>query len=190
MKNSWMSNDKYKYTVMLSIGILLGAILVSVFIIKPLYKSSSKLKAEVTSKDIRYESLVKKKNSLSSLQSREQELKAQAAVVGNALPSNKEVGKLFIQMDKLAGQSNGFLQSVSESENNLDYTTSSETVLEGVQRYTYSLPISFSDYTSFKGFLRRSEIALRLLSIKSIDIKASETGAIDALVTTDTFTRK
>jgi len=193
MKKDVKSNNKYNYAIMLGVAGFIGVVLISLFIIKPLYNNSAKLKLEASAKDARYQSLEKKKSSLSALKVKEAELKAQASVVADALPADKEVGKLFIQLDELVAQSSGTLQSVTEIEGSLDYsgqTTSTETGLDSIQKYTYALPVLLPDYTSFKKFISKSESALRLFSIKSIDISAGDTGNINATVTANTFTRK
>lgn len=183
---------KYNYAITVGAVTFIGSVLAILFILKPLYVNFTILKNEASAKNKKYEDLVTRKDNLDSMKSREKELKEKAVVVSSVLPEEKEVGRLFIQLDKVAVNSSGNLQSVSELNSNTGFTGNSviaETPIVGVTKYSYSLPVSFENYVSFKKFVIDAGSALRLFNIKTFTVIADNAGKVNASVIADTYVR-
>ncbi|MEI7690740.1 MAG: type 4a pilus biogenesis protein PilO [bacterium] len=184
------NKTSFGYIIWLSVGTILVVLLLSFFVIKPSVNKAKTLSADVKVKKTELKALEDKKIKLDGLKDKEEELKADAETVKNALPEIKDAGRLFIQIDKLAKENGGVVKSINEG-------STSETTNQGdvsqvptgmldIQKLTYAAPIDFNSYFSFKEFLTKSESALRLVNIDSFSIKVNETGslAVNLMVTT------
>ncbi len=182
---------KYNYAIMLSTAGAIFSILIIFFAIKPLYQKNILLSSESKEKKIRYDNLITKKSNLAALKNKEAELRGMAEKVRSALPEAKEIGRLFIQLDSLVSESGGNIQSVSETNSEIvSAQTATASAFAGIDKYSYGMPLSFPSYFSFKNFLINSESALRILNIDSMDVSASDDGAINATLIVNTFVRK
>ncbi|MDD5693547.1 MAG: hypothetical protein WC437_02895 [Patescibacteria group bacterium] len=186
--NKSLLNNKYTYSVGLGAATFLIAILAIFLIISPFYAKAKKLTTEAKVKKQELNYLTEKKSKLEDLKNREDELKQNAELVRSALPENKDVGRLFIQLDELARSNKGVIKSVAEA-GMANATVTTETNFPGVQKNTYSVPIEFNNYFDYKAFIVKSENALRLLNIDEVSIKAKDTGEISASLTTSAYSR-
>ena len=189
VKTKDLFKTNYTYIIGISIGVVLVVALISIFVIKPFINKANSLNQDVKTEKLVLQALEDKKNKLDKLKDKEEELKADAKTVVNALPDNKEAGRLFIQIDGLAKENGGNVKSITEggvsvgSQGNVSQTA---TGLADIQKLTYTIPIDFTSYFSFKDFITKSETALRLVNIDSFTINTTEKGtlAVDLGVTT------
>lgn len=116
---------------------------------------------------------------LQSLKEKEEELKEDAAIVTKALPTKKEVGDLFIQLDGIAAASGSVMKSISGSdEETITAEGTSEVAIGGVETANYSLEVAFSNYSGFKTFLAKSEKALRFITLDNFNITGVEENSL------------
>ncbi len=185
--------NKYIYATTMGIILVLAVILLSLFVIKPLYGSAKKVTTDVKDKQEELQKLEEKKVKLEGLKDREEELKAQSEKISDALPQTKDVGRLFIQINDTATGSSGSVKSVNEGSGGVDVAASpaptEQQAVGSIQRTTYSVPIDFGTYFDWKNFVGKVETALRLVSIGDFSVRASEAGAINSNITITTYTR-
>jgi len=184
-----MMKKKNNLSILLITGTILVGILVSAIVILPLYNSASSVTKEADQKTTELASLKSKKSVLDGLKDQEAQLKKSAGLVTSALPTDSDVGGLFIQVDALASQSGGKVLSITGA-SAAATTTATKTGFSGIQKYTYSVPVSFPNYFALKDFINGSKSALRLLNIDDIGISASDTGSIQAIMNITAYTRK
>jgi Tfp pilus assembly protein PilO len=185
-----MIKKKNNYAIFLTVGTVLVSLLIIGIVIYPLYNTAASTTKDANQKSTELNDLKNKKKVLDSLKDKESDLKKSADLVSAALPQGKDIGGLFIQVDALAKQSGGKVTSVTGT--GATTTTGSQatsTGFNGIQKYSYTVPVSFSDYASFKSFIQNSKTALRLLNIDDISISASEAGSIDAVFNITTYAR-
>ncbi len=191
VKSKDLFKNNYTYLIWLGVGMILVVVLLSFFVIRPSISKAKSLNQEVKDKKTELTALEDKKSKLDKLKDKEDDLKADAKTVQNALPDNKDAGRLFIQIDKLATENGGTVKSVSEGSDtgNQGDVSTTATGLAEIQKITYSAPIDFNSYFSFKDFLAKSESALRLTNIDSFSVKANETGTLSVDLNFTTYTR-
>ena len=191
VKSKDLFKNNYTYLIWLGVGVILVAVLLSFFVIRPSISKAKSLNQEVKDKKTELTALEDKKSKLDKLKDKEDDLKTDAKTVQNALPDNKDAGRLFIQIDKLATENGGTVKSVSEGSDtgNQGDVSTTATGLAEIQKITYSAPIDFNSYFSFKDFLAKSESALRLTNIDSFSVKANETGTLSVDLNFTTYTR-
>lgn len=187
---SIINGNKYVYAISLSVILVVGVILLSVFAIKPLFDGAKKVTTDVKNKQEELEKLENKKAKLEQLKDKETELKAQSEKISNALPQTKDVGRLFIQVNDIATGSGGSIKSVTESGAVApSTTTTTQEPIGAVQKTVYTVPIDFGTYFDWKNFVNKVETALRLVNIGDYSVKASDSGGINSDVTITTYTR-
>jgi len=181
---------KYGYSLILGMATILGAIIVWFLIISPLYTNTQKSKTELALKETEYAALQNKKDKLDSLKDKEDELKKQAATVTGALPKEEEIGRLFIQLDGLAKESNGKLKSVTKTAG-VTTATGDTTSLSstGITKTVYTLPLELPTYFDLKSFIANSDSALRLFNINDFNITATPAGTLTVNLTANSYTR-
>jgi hypothetical protein len=177
-------NKKYNYALIVGGLTFLGILLATFLVVRPLYLSAGKLTKEAGSKQANLDKLKDKKTKLEELKSKEAELKADSDTVAAALPEGKDAGRLFIQFDELVKSSAGQVKSVSEGSN-----ATTTQAIGSVNAVSYTVPVTMPDYFSLKNLIAKSESALRLINIDTLNIKSSN-GAIDATLNVVTFTRQ
>lgn len=188
LKDLKQNAQKNPYTYLVSvIAITLLVVIVAVaFVLIPCIKKVSTLSTELKSVQQEKTFLTKRKASLEALNNDKEDYLKQSEIVLNALPENKEVGKLFVQVDQIATSSNSTIENFSE---NALATEVTKNVLPGVTKISYTSDVKIGDYFSFKEFLTKFEGALRLVTIDGVSITSDDTGSIKATLTVSTFVR-
>lgn len=180
----------YRYAIILGASAFVGAIAVYFLVVSPLYKSTQKAGVELATNEQTYKDLVARKAKLDGLKNKEIELKKQAEMVSNALPKEEEIGRMFIQLDGLAKDSNGSLKSVTKSSAGASADSSADIASTGITKTVYSLPLTLPTYFDLKSFIANSSSALRLFSINDFNISATDAGAMTVNLTANSYTRK
>ncbi len=180
---------KNNYSILLIAGTIVIGLLIIGLVVYPLYNSAASATKEANQKSTELTDLKNKKNVLDGLKDKETELQKSAALVSSALPEGKDVGSLFIQVNALATQNNGEVHSIMGSGPANASTQTVATGFNGIQKYTYSVPVAFNNYISLKSFIQNSKSALRLLNIDDISISATDTGSLDVNLDITTYAR-
>src|SRR3989304_5627798 len=96
-----LGNKHYTYIITVIAGTLLLSGLVGYFVVRPLLRSNSSYAKEVKENKDLLDALETKLETLKSLKSKERELLAEKERVLAALPEDKDVSRLFIQVEKI-----------------------------------------------------------------------------------------
>jgi len=151
------------------------------FLWNDLTKTSAELKA-------RREILKADQNRLANLKklkAKEEELKEKNKVVLAALPTDSDVAGLFVQYERIASESGASLKSSTESKTTTGSTTSSAIITTA----DYALDGQATGYGALKVMLDKTEKALRIISVESLDL-SSDSSTVGVKMTTKTFLRK
>jgi len=187
-----ITKHKYFFSTAVFAATGIAAFILFFVVISPFFSKAQELTDEAKAKQDELSYLEDKKVKLEALKSREEDLKKDAELVRNALPEQKDVGRLFIQLDNMAKTSGGNLNAVTESSGALAAATTTDTVGSpsvGIQKITYTLPIDFKDYFGFKDFINKAESALRILAVEDFSLNASGTGGVSATINAATYVR-
>lgn len=177
------SIEEYKLPVILVGGSVIISLLLVLLLGRPLWNGMQQKKIEVKSKREVLAVLEEKLENLKKLESRKEELKEKNAKVLAALPTNKDVARLFVQFENAATQSGVTVKQVSESG---DAETNQQSSV--VNKLVYQVTSTTGGYSALKTALSKFETALRLLSISEMDLTSSETQLLGNLKVT-TFVR-
>jgi Tfp pilus assembly protein PilO len=187
---------KSKYFFSTTVFVVTGVAAVALFfvVILPFFNKAQELTAETKIKQTELKKLEDKKAKLEELKTREEELKKEAETVRNALPEQKDVGRLFIQLDNMAITSGGEIKSVTEGGSNgvaqAATTTNVGSSETGIQKVKYAIPIEFRNYSGIKDFVTKTESALRICGIDDFSIMVSQdANGLTTSFNTTTFVR-
>lgn len=178
--------DEYKYTVLLVVGSVLVSVILAFIIGKPLYNSLKTTGAELNEKRETLEKLETKLEVLKGLESQKKDLEEKNQVVLAAIPTDKDISRLFYQFEKIAESSGLKIESVSESTESAN--AQSETNTMTVIPVSYEVTASTDSYNKFKAALKNFETSLRILSIDSITI-SGEPNSLNINLTINTYKR-
>lgn len=164
------------------LGILAASIIFTIvlifFAITPSVKGIKKVEGEIKEKKAELSVLEEKLVKLKELKTREKELKEKEAIVNKAIPTKKEIGELFIQLEGIINETGGSNDGISEGQGSSSSAsaqgTDQETV-SGVANTSYGYSVTFPDYKNYKKFLERSENALRFISLNNFNVNSSNT---------------
>lgn len=163
------------------IGVLVGSVVLSivlvVFAVIPSFNSIKKVEADIKVKKEDLSILTQKLDKLKELKSREAELKEKEAIVNKAIPTKKEVGDLFIELEGIINETGGTNSGISESQGVSEGSKSKkkeDSSSTDVKNSSYMYSVTFSDYKNFKKFLERSENALRFISLEKFNVSSPE----------------
>lgn len=181
--------NEYKYMV----GVLLGAVLIAVVLFmvigQPLYASLKKTNLELDEKKLVLDKLETNLETLKGLESRKAEIEEKNAKVLAALPADKDVPRLFTQLEKIAATAGLNITSVSES-SATDSATPAATTPGQINSLTYQVTGSASNYSSLKAALAKIEDGLRIVSIDKVDAQGGQSGSsLTVNLTIRTFSR-
>ena len=176
---------KYNYAIILGSITFFGSV-IALVIVSQMIGQARKIKSEVDQKTAVYKQLSDKKDILDSLSSRETELKKNAETLATALPEDKDVGRLFIQLTGLVSESGGSIRGITAGSAEASVTDVGSTL----NKYSLTLPITFNNYESVKTFFDKTDNALRLMSISSISLSSENGGTTNANITINTYSRK
>lgn len=165
------------------IGVMVGTIiivLVSIFvIIVPSFKNISKTQKEVGEQKAELTYLKDKLVKLKELSIKKDELKKQEETVNRAIPNKKEVGELFLELEKLIKDSGGLTTGISEGSATSGSSSSSVSakpiaVTASVSSTDYKYTVTFGNYAGFKTFVGSAENALRFVHLSNFRVNAGD----------------
>ena len=149
------------------------------FIIIPSFKSIDKVSKELKGSKTELKVAETKLEKLKELKVKEEELKEQSRVVYRAIPTKKEVGDIFIQLNGLVSDAGGDSKKASGSSGSSSGASSSSQAQQssgpaGVSTLTYTVDTTLPGYLSFKSLLATSEQALRFVHLDNIKIESKD----------------
>jgi len=181
--------NEYAYIVAVVGGAILIALILVVVVGKPLYSSLKQTNKELDEKKLVLEKLETNLINLKKLESRKTEIEEKNKKVLSALPTNQDVPRLFIQLERIAASAGLQITSVSEN------TSTSEAPVTKVITITphlYTIAGTASSYGSLKTALEKIETSLRLVSVDKIDINSAQErggGSLSVTFVVKTYSR-
>lgn len=179
---------EYKYALIVGSATLVGIILAITLIGRPLYNSYKESKRVLTEKRAVVDKLELKLTNLKSLKDKEDEIKEKNQKVMAALPTNKDVARLFIEFESVAMQNGLIITSVQENKGSGTAPAEGASGV-GPVAVNYSVSGASSSYNSVKTALSSLEKALRILNISEIEINGREANNLDVDIKINTFVR-
>lgn len=194
MVDNKLTRNKYFYSTAVFAVTAVAVVILFFVVINPFFTKAQELTTEAKAKQTELKKLEDKKVKLEALKSREDELKKDAETVRNALPEQKDVGRLFIEFDNMAKASGGSIRSITEAAGGTAGTEPTATTVgsasSGLQKISYTIPVDFTDYFGFKDFVTKAETALRIIGVNDFSVNVGETGGgISASLNTTTYVR-
>jgi hypothetical protein len=178
---------KYYYALAVGGATFVGAIILLI-VINQMFAQSKKLTAEAVVKTQKLTQLQAKKAILDNLSSKETELKANALALSSALPEDKDIGRLFIQMNGVITDAGGSIKGIAGG--SPSDTATSSTIGNTLKKYSFTLPVNLANYDAVKSLLAKAKQALRLMDVTSISMSSPDGGTMDANITINTYSRK
>ncbi len=172
-----------QYIILVTSGAILATIFLIIVILRPLWANVQQSQKELTSEKAVLEKSEKNLAALQGLSGRKDELTNQNEKVLAALPSDKDVPRLFVQMEEIATRSGLAISTVSET------TDASSNTTGLVNQVKYQVNGTANSYAALKQSLSDIEKALRLLSVNKIDIQSKEDGSLNINLTVTTYKR-
>jgi len=176
-KNSKFAD--YKIAIIFGVGGFFLALFLIFVVGSPLYKNFQKSRVELAEKQEAYAAAEEKLATLERLKPQETELTEQNEKVLAALPTDKDVSRLFIQLEKIAKENGITITNVSEG--NIEITNTEPGTVNPV---TYTVTAASNNYDAVKKALAKIETAIRVLSVDKIEMTANT-----ATFTVKTFVR-
>ncbi len=163
--------DQYKYAVLIGAGSFVVALILIFIIGSPLWKDFKESSRVLKEKRAVLLKLEEKLENLKSLKSQEEELKQKNIKVKAALPTDKDISRLFIQFENIATQNGLSIDSVTEQ--GAVGAVAESTSEDNVRAVSYNVTGNTNDYNSLKNALVNLEKALRILNISKVDTSSS-----------------
>lgn len=171
-------------------GVVISTVLFSLIIIfaliMPSIESVKAVNRDLKVKKENLAMLEKKLAKLKELKVKEKELKDQEAIVNKSIPTKKEVGELFIQLEGIISDSGGETKGISEGANTTSSSSSGSTAaastaaapvsITGVNFANYGYEVTFESYDNFKRFLAISENSQRYIQLNSFQVTGNNDG--------------
>jgi Tfp pilus assembly protein PilO len=189
------SNKQNRYTL----AVVGGAIFISIFlgflIGRPLYQNIARSSQELKEKQLTLKKLENKLVALKQLESKKEELEKKNALVIAAIPDDKDLSRLFYQLEAIATSTGVRIDSVNESAPIKAVVTSSDNASrDTTQSTTLVSPISYTvkgkstSYSDIRRFLDSIEGSLRILSVNNIKINENQ-GTLTVELKINTYKR-
>lgn len=179
--------EKYQWAVGVVVITVIFVLIITFVLLIPSFKSLGKVNKEVKAKKADLNILEKKLTKLKELKVKENDLKEQEKVVNGAIPTKKEVGGLFIQLEKImtdtGASTTGITeqaQVVSSSPTDGANPSAASTEVVGISSVDYGGKVVFPSYDSFKNFLSLAEQARQFISLNIFIVNDTEDGTFAA----------
>lgn len=177
--------EKYKYPIIAIGGSVILALVIIFAIIRPMWGSTSNVLAELKTKKVTLVNLTEKLENLKKLKNKEAELKEKNAKVLAALPDDKDVARLFVQVEGVAAA--GGMSVKQAGEGGADTISNNAGAI--IKPVSYQVSATAPNYDSIKNTLLKFEQALRLLSISNLEVTKGGGSDLSASFTITTYVR-
>lgn len=175
--------EDYKYIAIVLLGAMVLSLGLVLIIGQPLYASMRQTNSDLAEKRKVLKKTESNLETLKNLESKQSDIEAKNEKVLAALPSTKDVPRLFTQLEKIASSTGLNIESVSE-----DTATAAAPVTGAISPITYRVVGRARDYRAFKDALNKIEAALRIVSISDVEAQNGP-GGFTTTFTINTYTR-
>jgi Tfp pilus assembly protein PilO len=165
--------SKYQYVIIMITASLFIAIAGALFVGKPLYANIKNSEQERAEKSLTLEKLENKLAVLKNLESRQEELVEKNKKTLSAIPTDKDIARLFMQFEKVANSSSVYINTVQEQEDDFSTNENTEvsvTLPNTIFPVTHHVTAESSSYGNLKKALKNFEESLRILSIEQVSL--------------------
>lgn len=166
--------QQYYWIVGVITAVTIIVILTISFVITPTFKSIGQVNTELKEKKETLSVKEKKLTKLKELKVKEDELKEQSRIVYRAIPTKKEVGDIFIELNALETDAGGVFSGSKGGSSSASSASSTEGSTSDINTLSYSSDVAFPSYGAFKKLLSDSEQALRFVHLEHFAISSSE----------------
>jgi Tfp pilus assembly protein PilO len=181
--------EEYKYAALVGMGSLVILLILIFAVGMPLYKEYQKSSATLKEKKTELARLEVKLANLKEHKKNEVKIKEDNKKVMDALPTDKDVARLFVQFENIATQNGVLISSVTESSGQESTAASGESV-SAIKAVSYNVEAKSIDYQSLKNALAQLEKALRILNVSAIDASSTDIGPVlNTKLTVSTYLR-
>jgi len=163
--------NEYGYLVAVIGGAILIALILGFGILRPLYNSLTTTNKELKEKQAVLERLESNLENLKNLESTKEELIVKNEKVLSALPLDKDVPRLFVQLERIAAGVGLQVSSVSENGESASAPDTNEAAI--VTPATYQVSGTATNYNALKQVLQKIETGLRIISVEKISVQGS-----------------
>jgi Tfp pilus assembly protein PilO len=182
--------EEYKYAIMVGVGSVFLFFILIFLVGSPLYREYKKASTTLKEKQTVLTKLEEKLTNLKTLKSTEAELKEKNAKVMAALPTDKDVSRLFVQFENIANQNGLSIATVQEATATAVSTPTPAPASTSVRAVSYTVTGATSDYGSLKSALTKLEEALRILSVSKVEVTgATGNSTLNITLTVSTYLR-
>lgn len=167
---------KYYWIIGVIFVILIIFVLSIVFIINPSLQGIDKVNKELKESKEELKNTENKLAKLKELKVQEKDLRNETRIVYRAIPTRKEVGDIFIQLNELAGEAGGIRKKSSDKNNSTlsGSSTATPSTISGVGSLTYNGEVTFPGFNNLKTLLEKSEKALRFVHLNNFKINTKD----------------
>ncbi len=185
--------EKYYWMSGVIVVTIIVVVLAVTFVIIPSFNSLGQVGDDLKDQKSNLSVDGQKLEKLKSFKVKEDDLRKQSEIVYRAIPSKKEVGDSFIELDGLIHEAGGSNKKVASSDStdsaqntgssgpaNAPNTSSSNsqgqtmTLPAGVSALDYTTDVDFPSYQNFKTMLENSEKALRFVHLDDFKITTKD----------------
>lgn len=176
--------DQYKYAITVGFGSFVLALVLLFTVGRFLYTELTKTSDVLKEKRAVREKLEENLSTLEELKKNEDLIVKDTKKAIAALPSDKDIARLFVQLEALASENGSFIRSVSEGAYGTQSLNSNL-----IKSVTYGVSVEVNDYSSIKNLFSEMNKALRILNVSSVDISPTVGGKYDLNISINTYTR-
>lgn len=185
-KNKNSKFESYKYAILVGAGSFLVALVLIFAVGQPMWKGMQSTAKKLKDKREVLAKLEDKLDTLKKLKEKESEIREKNKRVSAALPTDKDISRLFVQFETVASQNGLIIESVQESVAVPGAAATGSS--GGVRAVSYSVAGSSKDYASLKRALVKLEESLRILNVSKVETNG-QPGKLDVDLTVSTFIR-
>lgn len=173
--------SKYQYAITVILASIFIAVAGGLFVGKPLYENLRRNGEEIEEKNLTLKKLEDNLTVLKNLDSRREELIEKNEKTLAAIPTDKDIARLFIQFERVANESSVYIKSVREkktpSTNRSSKKDKDDNKGEIVEVY-HEVAAESSSYGNIKKAFKNFEESLRILSITEVSIRKEGTNPL------------
>jgi Tfp pilus assembly protein PilO len=187
-KNKNTKLDEYKYSVLVGVGSFLIAIVLIFAVGQPMLKGMQETGKKLKEKKEVLAKLQDKLETLKKLKEKESEIRDKNQRVSAALPTDKDISRLFVQFESIASQNGLRIDSVQEAGAATSSSAAASSSSGGVRAVSYTVTGTADSYASLKNALTKLEESLRILNVSKVEVTGQQ-GQLNVTLTVSTYVR-
>lgn len=180
--------NNFRFAIMVVVGSIFMSLVIGLVGGKYYYDQMTTNGAELKAKKLTRTELEEKLTNLKALKPQEEALKEKSKKVLAAIPDDKDLSRLFKQLEDISQASGVTVSKVTEVNNLATGIAQNQTANADVSPIIHELTTKIADYNALKTSLAKYEDALRFLSLTQIEVDSRE-NSIEGKYTISTYKR-